>query len=345
MGDWPYQELSKKVLETIERGISGMARPWQWSRTETTRISISRKEALVAAQTKVDVEKILAGELVLDEQGNLAPKPDAGMPPDKLPNLANSHQPLSNEMIEQISITDGAARQHQKYENLYKISEYAQEEAEHIGDIGMEEADVEPDWFNRWRSYAEDTSREELQRLWARVLASEVKRPNSCSFRTLQFISTMTKQDAQLIEKLAEFVINGQLFFPKYQKYYTSRGLLVVEALRLVEIGILAPSSGVGGPSLDLFTVPQGGHPHSIFVLNNSRGLLVVYSDKHSVNFSIQSVSEIGRELMRMLNVQSHDGLLKLIASDMQNDKVVSAVIGRYDPQSETFHDMEPISL
>lgn len=57
---------------------------------------------------------------------------------------------------------------------------------------------VNSDWANRFFSIVEDISDETLHDIWGRILAGEVKRPNSYSLRTLELLRNITKEEAEL---------------------------------------------------------------------------------------------------------------------------------------------------
>ena len=56
--------------------------------------------------------------------------------------------------------------------------------------------------------HARLVSDDEMQRLWAKVLAGEVNKPGSFSKRTLEFPSTLEKDEAHLFTRLCSFVVS-----------------------------------------------------------------------------------------------------------------------------------------
>jgi hypothetical protein len=87
--------------------------------------------------------------------------------------------------------------------NLEAAVSYA---AEELG--GEQEVDpepVEPDWVTQWSKLVQDVSSEEMQLLWGRVLAGEIKRPGSFSPRTLQFMSLLTQKEAELFRRVCAY--------------------------------------------------------------------------------------------------------------------------------------------
>lgn len=67
------------------------------------------------------------------------------------------------------------------------------------------------DWLNRYFDYAENISEAEMQNLWAKLLADEIKKPRTFSKRTLDVIRNLSSDEAQLMNKYAGRVIGDAL--------------------------------------------------------------------------------------------------------------------------------------
>jgi hypothetical protein len=72
-------------------------------------------------------------------------------------------------------------------------------------------ADVDDDWLNLFARLAEDKSSDELKGLFGRILAGEIRSPGAFSLRTIQFLSTLSKEDATEISNFLSFAIGGRL--------------------------------------------------------------------------------------------------------------------------------------
>ena len=64
------------------------------------------------------------------------------------------------------------------------------------------QSDPDHDWTARFFSDVQDVSSEEMQAIWARVLAGEVERKGSISIRTLQVLKNLDQTTAQLFKKM-----------------------------------------------------------------------------------------------------------------------------------------------
>lgn len=136
-------------------------------------------------------------------------------------------------------------REIQKQHNIDAISRIAIEEVSKNDEITDEK--VDEDWVNRFFRYAEDVSNEDLQKIWGKILAGEVRRPNSYSLRTLEFIKNLSSKEAELIFKCFTLVIGtksrADFIFNSAQVKNKNYFLTHEEGLLLMELGILNVNS------------------------------------------------------------------------------------------------------
>lgn len=67
---------------------------------------------------------------------------------------------------------------------------------------------VSDDWIAKFISYAQDVSDEDMKKIWARILAGEVKKPGSFSFRTLSILRNLSKEEAQIFGKCCSLMVD-----------------------------------------------------------------------------------------------------------------------------------------
>ena len=70
--------------------------------------------------------------------------------------------------------------------------------------------DVEPDlaWTSSFSEAAQDVSDEEMQEMWARVLAGEVARPGTTSLRTMNVLRNLDQATAQKFRRLCSIAVS-----------------------------------------------------------------------------------------------------------------------------------------
>lgn len=301
--DWPGEKLVIKIVETLEKAIGGYLEPWQIRRVEGARIEARAREILALEQAKKYSDDIRAGRLVFQEnrliEANKAEDTTSSKnasflmtTPDRSHDLLLSHR------------RDDAAHKLDRTINLRKIALYAEDEAEEIGDQPVSEEPIDPDWFARWRNNAQDVSREEMQRLWARVLAGEARKPGTFSVHAMDFLARMSIQDAQLLAAVAPFIINNRAIFNGAQEILKSKGVNLDQLLYLEDLGILNGAIGLGGLNLTLQVIPAGDQAVSFL---NYRNLPIIFFGKldgpKDFTIPVISASAIGLEIMSLAKV------------------------------------------
>ena len=129
------------------------------------------------------------------------------------------------------------------------ITQYAAEDLDDTEEIGPDRPDS--DWITRFFRIAEDITTDEMQALWGKVLAGEVKRVGSFSLRTLDILKNISTKEAELFARVAHLgIINSGITFllnPDQGKFLEeSFGINMSDQLILKEIGLLSPSKDLG---------------------------------------------------------------------------------------------------
>lgn len=155
--------------------------------------------------------------------------------------------------------------------------------------------EVDEDWLFAWRDYAGRVAAEDLQRLWGSVLAGEVKSPGKYSIRTLEFLKTLSKPEAEIISKLARFAIDGRIARSQSQ-YLEDKGLTFGLLLRMQELGIV---SGVEAVSLQAQyeTVVEGKFTRAL--LSNGKALIIEHDDATKiVQLEVYLLTGVGTQIL-----------------------------------------------
>lgn len=102
---------------------------------------------------------------------------------------------------------------------------------------------VNVDWLYQFFDMAGEISDEHMQKLWAKILAGEIKQPNTYTLRTLNTLKNITTKEALLFEQLMQFVIfhdKEPLMYKNYSllmKYgITFDNLLILEDCGLINL-------------------------------------------------------------------------------------------------------------
>ena len=88
--------------------------------------------------------------------------------------------------------------------NLESITEKAQSM---ISEAEDPKETIDVDWLMRFKDAAKNISAEEMQFLWAKILAGEYETPGSISLRTLDVVRNLSREEAELFQKIMPFII------------------------------------------------------------------------------------------------------------------------------------------
>lgn len=308
--DYPGEKLLLKMWETLaDKGIGGLLAPWQEKRMAETRAEIRRREMLLLAQADKEVESIKSGSAKLQINSELKLIQDSSHTTDSQGRV----EPKLDLSELAISVANADFS-----ESIRKESNVAKSimVAEDILSSDQQEASdkpIEDDWLYSWRDYAGRVSSSELQDLWGRILAGEVKQPGSYSMRTLEFLKGLSKAEAELISKAARFVI-GQRIYRNKEKFLEKEGLVFSHLLFLQDIGVL---SGVEAVGLNTTYKSREADKFFLPLVASNRIMLLEHEDQaKTVKAEVYLLTQVGIEVLKLASFQVDEEYFESVAKD-----------------------------
>lgn len=315
----PGEQLLIKLWETIaDKGIGSLLKPWQKQREGKAEIAVKRQELLMLAQAEADVTAIRSGQMKLLPDGTLSEIKTLSVEDNLLlPNMAK----VANQNI----LTDAI----RKEINLSKTIVYAENEL--IDDSQAPSAEqVTDDWLFRWKEFASKVSEDEIQQLWAKVLAGEVKHPGTTSYRLLDFIDKLNKREIEDISKIFSFVmVNNNLILRGVENdtgYLVNNNLDKQFFQKMSDLGIISQATaGVINikTELDFSKFDPYHFGYNGFVL------CVKQTDKikdNKLSVLYYSLSTLGLELFAMAKIPSDQKYLESLADDFTSAGAISSL-------------------
>ena len=315
----PGEKLVIKIWDTLfDKGIGGLLSPWQIKREGKARAEVRRDELLVMAQTEIDIKDVHAGIKSIDDEGNVVSQPSGeaavrlALPPGANQEEAAIIPPSPNDTSSFLSSVqkEVALRDLKRSLNIRKIAILAEEEAENVGDDEISDEPIDADWLARWRDNAQDVSSEDLQRLWARILSGELKRPGSYSIHTIDLLRRVSKGDAEIISNIAKYQIKNFIF--KADTHFERAGITLDTLLELDELGIVSGVQGLGA----LETSMKSQVPNRFMcVLASINKALLITGDDHNANLAIPvyTITRMGREIMSLGSFEADEDYLRIV--------------------------------
>ncbi|MEA4940776.1 MAG: DUF2806 domain-containing protein [Christensenella sp.] len=126
-----------------------------------------------------------------------------------------------------------------KQQNIEAIVDRAYEEIQKETEVSSEQ--VDDDWIVRFFNSVEDVSKEDLQKIWSRVLAEEIKKPKSFSMRTLDILKNISLSEARLFQDFSFCLLSTQnrVFIPNDEAIWSEVGLQFGDVYTLSCAGLI----------------------------------------------------------------------------------------------------------
>lgn len=231
------EQLLIKLWDTlVDKGVGSLLKPWQ-SRREA---KAERENLLFLAQTERISQEIKAGKKqvllnskiqLIDTSFNkdVPDKYTTTLPPEFLTLVSNIHSEIFHERL-------------QKEINISKAILQAEEILKH-DDSKPSNRYIDEDWILRWRENAGNSTKAHLQELWGKILSGELKNPGQYSFRTLEFLRTLSAKEAEFISKNFSFVIDNR-FLLHDLNLLARYGFTINTRLQLQQLGLISGAEG-----------------------------------------------------------------------------------------------------
>jgi hypothetical protein len=352
--EWPGESVLKRLLDLFENAVGGALRPWQTRRVEGANTDARIRERLLLAQAELDIADLRAGRKKIDAAGKLI--------------TVENHQPLllggpaevgtagmdGAHIAQEFAMAAQDAGQSQAMQravNLKRIALFAEEDVEDIDrQTGPFESEGQPprvdaDWFTKWRNGAQDVSREEMQRLWAKLLAGEVAKPGTFSMHTVDFLSRMSSADADLLARAAPFVTSGGIV--KLNDDFLTRHMVSFEdLLDLDDMGVINGTAGFG-LSYTLGYENFAGRAISTLECNGSA---LVFDMGEIANappklvFQVLTTTKVAREILSLASFPANEEYLQAIADMAIENGAHEVQHGTIHPNGQQIHGLRTVA-
>ena len=192
-----------------------------------------------------------------------------------------------------------AAKEQQKVSNILQVSEKAAKEFSEEELVTSES--VNTDWTTRFFNIVEDISDSEMQLLWAKILAGEIKQPKSFSLRTLEVLKNISKEEAEIFLQNAGYTISSTYL------YSDNGGANLSDALMLSEIGLINLESLYLNLEFSKDKVSNFDIGNSFFQIQGDN------SNLKRIDLSVYSYTTIGLQLLKISTFEPNYGIISPI--------------------------------
>lgn len=201
-----------------------------------------------------------------------------------------------------------------KQQNIdYAVAFAAQELA---GELKVSKEPVDEDWVSRFFDSVSCVSEKEMQLIWGKILAGEIKEPGSFSMRTLNVVRNLSKKEAECFLKILPCVMSsdGDFFISSDEKIINVANITFYDILTLDDCGLL---------------YADGTMRMSFTVAKNDPAIM--YSDDYAINMTrrkdepyngsvgVYKLKTAAQELYPLLRKQTNEEYVMLWARELYN--------------------------
>lgn len=309
--DFPGEKLVIKLWETVaEKGIGSLFKPWQMRREGRASIELKREELIAIAQAEHEAEQIRhTGTPNLSVQ-TLLTNDNSQSSTGERSNFIRQIAPA----VEDVVIADTIRREANITRALLQAEEALESDPQTPPD-----AKINDDWLYRWRDSASQVSTEELQNLWGRLLAGEVKAPGTYSLRTLEFLRNLSQQEAEAVSKLSQFVVAGAIY-REAPELLEAQGVNYGFLLYMQQLGIIAGVEAVG---IEI-TWKSSDKTKFLQALKCNSVVLVATADNPelTVKLPIYQLTAIGSQVLSLGKFEPNVAYLEKVAEHLKGQGV-----------------------
>lgn len=203
-----------------------------------------------------------------------------------------------------------------KQQNIENVILKTKKELELVDEVS--EAPVEPDWATRFMNSIEDVSNNEMQEVWSKILAGEIKRPKSFSLRTLECVKNLSPEEANLFQMLSQYFVsvsNEKVFLPREKDLLAKYGITYDQIIKLGDCGLINIDTGL---SLEKKLSKDDRH----YNIYNDRILIDVEcgddASERNCSLWLYRLTGIGAELYKAIGQKTNDSYMIDYAKELK---------------------------
>lgn len=281
-----------KFFETVSKGIGAIAAP-KLMKMRADAESYKNQKAIENKRNEIEnLSEIIKNNPELSIQYN------------------NGEVIIENKSLQELTsrtLNRFTYQELKKQLNIEKTIEYAYEELKNDEDISDEP--VNEDWILRFFNSVENISNEELQKVWGRILAGEIKTPNSYSYRALEVLKNMTPKEIEIFQKIAKISLKleNMYFIPCDKNVLKKTGFTFDDLFLLEGCGILT--------TRDLTLTYKINNSDKVFIQNDTYiSFALPKAGINELTLDVYVFNQSGNELIKSLTAKKdHEYILDFL--------------------------------
>jgi uncharacterized repeat protein (TIGR03899 family) len=191
---------------------------------------------------------------------------------------------------------------HQEVNRQVNIEEVVEKSIPHLKENVTNE-EIDEDWRTKFFQKAQDISNENIQEIWAKILANEVSKPGEISIRTMEVLSNLNKIEATKFQNLCSLVSNNDIIWKlKNQDSLDKYNFTFNDLILLRDAGLIYTSDNL----VSIIKIVPKLKAGIINIGNNIYLITDIKNKKQEFRFKQLTLTVAGKELCKILNVEKN---------------------------------------
>jgi Protein of unknown function (DUF2806) len=182
---------------------------------------------------------------------------------------------------------------------------------------------MDDDWIVFHSEKARLVSDDEMQTLWARVMAGEAEDPGSFSKRTLEILSTLEKEEAHLFTSVCRFLVRDDsearpaiLYVEGVPTVYSAEGINFDTFKHLTTVGLLQFSFPFLTDNVYYYDAPTFRLEYFEDRRTFRMSTIHPKEGKYYINYGMVALSKVGQQLARIAGPAPVPGFFDFLESE-----------------------------
>ncbi|WOO43151.1 DUF2806 domain-containing protein [Rubellicoccus peritrichatus] len=180
--------------------------------------------------------------------------------------------------------------------------------------------EIDDDWMANFFNKCRHISNDQMQDLWAKILAGEANRSGSFSRKTISILNDLSQEDALLFRDLCNFswIVGASyspIIFDPEETIYKDNGLSFNKLVNLDNIGLISLSSSPGygrWTNSDSFEVGYDEKLYSLTLSKDGKG-------EYFLNIGKTLLTQPGEEILKVIETEIVDGFEEYVLNKWKN--------------------------
>ena len=172
---------------------------------------------------------------------------------------------------------------------------------------------VDHDWTSKFFQNIQDVSSQEMQQIWAQILAGEIKFPGQTSIRTMSVLSKLSFSEAKLFQQTLKYNIDGKIF---YQEGSMPKKFINFNKISILfESGLIKPINNIA-----MLIKPNISKGKGVIGSYYGCDLFVDFPDqKTEIKIPVIMLSKAGIELSQFIKYQPDNEYLHCLSQFLKS--------------------------